>query len=108
METIRIKKGATHTLFFNFTDQNGVLDVSTYLFTFTVKKRCSQTDAQASLQKTNSSFEVALGSVTLALSSSDTKIDSGSYVCDLQWNNAGSIDFKKFNLIVDGEVTISE
>ena len=111
MEKIQIRKGDTHTLTWVFTDPDTSeqINVSTYEFTFTVKKRFTQADSIASIQKTDGSFTKSNGTITLVLSASDTKLAAGSYVADLQYNNSGVIVTPTtFNITILEEVTISE
>jgi len=110
-KTIRFIKGDTTTLTWEFTNSltNLPVDMSSKVFTFTVKKRFRYADSLASIQKTGNSFSITLGTVTLALSSSDTKINSGVYVADLQWNDTGKIvTVGVYNLEVLEEVSINE
>lgn len=108
---IRIIKGDSHTLTWNFTNAatDAAIDMSSGTFTFTVKKSLSTTDANAAIQKTGSDFSVSTGTVTLALSSTDTKISSGIYLADLQYVASGKVQtYGIYDLEIIGEVTLNE
>lgn len=88
---ISVIRGDDVTLTMTFRDSDGnAIDITGGTVFFTVKKRLSQTDAQAAIQKeVTSHSDPTNGQTRVALSKTDTDITPGVYKYDFQLRTAG-------------------
>lgn len=104
-------RGDTQTVQIDFTEypDEDPADISSWEFWLTVKKRLTDIDAQAVIQKAPENFSISSGVASVVLSSSDTKIPVGSYFYDVQVKIGGAIFTPiRGRLIIKSEVTLSE
>lgn len=86
MEKIEIYRGDDVELNITITDDDGnVVDLTDSTLYFTVKSKKTDTDSDAVIQKTVTSFSSPLtGTATINLISSDTDVEVGLYFYDFQ------------------------
>lgn len=107
MTEIEVIRGDDVTLTLTFTDKNGVIiDLTNSTVFFTVKRKVSDTDANALISKTITSFAApTTGVCTVSLTDTDTNLSSGVYYYDVQLVDAtglvSSIEKDKFVVIKD-------
>ena len=104
-KNMSIVRGDTKAYKLVFRNQAGdVVDITNYKVMFTLKADSGDTDANAKISKTMTVTSGASGEATLTLTSSDTNIDAGIYVYDIQLVTAsGSV-----HTPVTGTVTIQD
>jgi len=70
-----------------FTSGGLPLDISLATITFTMKRRASDLDASAAIQKKAVITDGPGGLATLTLTSTDTEVDIGKYYYDIQYKS---------------------
>ena len=108
---IVINKGDSKTFNVTITNNASVLNITGYTVFFTVKKNTNSdnsTDSDALISKTITSHtSPTLGLTTISLSSTETSINPGAYVYDIQLKDgSGNITSSVADkFIVRGDVT---
>lgn len=84
--TITIYDNNDKVINLNLNDANGdAIDITGYKFIFTIKKKDSDTDAQALLKKEVTSHSNPTGGITsIFLTDADTNLSAGDYPYDIQ------------------------
>ena len=90
MNQISIYRGDDDERLITFTDSDDVaIDITGWKIYFTVKKDKDDSDDDALITKDwTSHTDPTEGETTLSLSDSDTDIDPGMYICDIQVKKA--------------------
>ena len=107
MEKITVKRGDSTTFDITFTDDDdAVIDLTSSTVFFTVKRKVTDTDAEAIIKKETSAFDDPLtGVAIISLAPADTTDLSGVYSYDVQLKdndgNISSSDKGKFIILRD-------
>ena len=104
--TLEIKKGATESYEIQILDEDkSPIDITGWTIFFTIKKKKSDTDDQAVISKTITTFDdPTSGIASVTLTSTETYNLDGTYFYDFQFkDNVGSV-----STIVAGGITFLE
>lgn len=103
---MEVKKGDTKPLTLYFTNENKTaIAITGWTIFFTVKKEIDDIDDDAVIKKTITNHtDPENGKSELKLSSSDTNIDSGNYLYDIQIKNT----LGEIRTILEGIFTVTK
>lgn len=89
MVEFQVVRGDDKTWTFTFVDSDGnAIDITGYIFFFTVKSRSQDTDAEAIISKDITILsDPTNGIMQVSVTNSETSINVGSYRFDLQWKD---------------------
>ena len=111
MSVLRIVKGTTTTIEIEPIDDETEesIDLSANEFWFTVKKKFTDTDAEAVIQKVDADFTKTATKISVVLSATDTKIPAGHYYYGIQYKKPQGdiVEPRPARLVIESEVTIS-
>jgi hypothetical protein len=83
---LSVNRKTTKNFILTFTTSGSVQNITGWTVFFTVKKKTSQLDTEASISKTITSHTTPLsGITTITLTDTDTDIPSGDYVYDITY-----------------------
>jgi len=103
--SIDIKRGDTWSRQLIFTDENNLpIDITGYTIRFTAKEKISDADVDAVFAKVITVHEDAVNGISqLELSKTDTDLDAGSYLFDVQITT----DEEEVYTVLEGLINIS-